>query len=85
MANPSVINPSVAEKRPKQMERGDKINQNIWDLTVTEQVRITPEAIHFGVSACASVPLRKRPCSHTVNEPPVAVGAVERQNSTAPI
>lgn len=42
-----MLNPSIAAKRPKQMERGDKINQNIWDLTVREQVRITPEAIHF--------------------------------------
>lgn len=27
------------------MERGDKINGNIWDLTAAEQWRITPEAI----------------------------------------
>lgn len=45
------------------MERGDKINQNIWAFTVTEQVRITPEAIPFGASACASVSLRDDPAA----------------------
>lgn len=55
-----MLNPSIAEKRPTQMVMGDEINQNIEDLTAREQVRITPEAIQFGGSACASLPLRHR-------------------------
>lgn len=50
------------------MERGYKINQNIWDLTAREQVRITPEAIQFGASAF----------SHSAIEEPILQSPSER-------
>lgn len=69
-----MLNPAIAEKRPKQMEKGDKTNHNCWDLIVREQVRITPEAIQFGASASGSLLWRNRSCRHPVNEPPVCLG-----------
>lgn len=74
LTNPLVINPAIAEKRHKQMEGERQNKSKHLGFTVSEQVRITPEAIEFATSACASLLLRDQSCSHPVNEPPVCFG-----------
>lgn len=74
LTNPLVINPAIAEKRHKQMKSESQNESKHLGFTVREQVRITPEAIHFGTSACARLLLRNQSCSQPVNEPPVCFG-----------